>query len=61
MLLPKQNRKDMVEIPKRVKRDLTFVFVERMEEVLPVALLPEGQLEPVLEGAGLRPASSRPN
>ncbi len=61
VLLPKQNQKDMVEIPKRVKRDLTFVFVDRMEEVLPVALLPEGQLEPVLEGAALRPASSRPN
>ena len=42
VLLPKQNKKDMVEIPKRVKRDLQFVFVERMEEVLPVALLPEG-------------------
>jgi hypothetical protein len=25
----------------RVKRDLKFVFVDRMEEVLPVALLPE--------------------
>jgi hypothetical protein len=32
----------MVEIPKRVKRDLSFVFVDRMEEVLPVALLPDG-------------------
>jgi ATP-dependent Lon protease len=42
VLLPKRNKKDMVEIPKRVKRDLQFVFVERMEEVLPVALLPEG-------------------
>jgi len=42
VLLPKRNKKDMVEIPKRVKRDLRFVFVERMEEVLPVALLPEG-------------------
>jgi ATP-dependent Lon protease len=41
VLLPKKNKKDMVEIPKRVKRDLTFVFVERMDEVLPVALLPE--------------------
>jgi len=41
VLLPKQNQKDMVEIPKRVKRDLTFVFVDRMDEVLPVALLPE--------------------
>jgi ATP-dependent Lon protease len=42
VLLPKQNKKDMVEIPKKVRRDLKFVFVDRMEEVLPVALLPEG-------------------
>jgi ATP-dependent Lon protease len=42
VLLPKRNKKDMVEIPKRVKRDLRFVFVDRMDEVLPVALLPEG-------------------
>jgi len=41
VLLPKQNKKDMIEIPMRVKRDLKFVFVDRMEEVLPVALLPE--------------------
>jgi ATP-dependent Lon protease len=44
VLLPKQNKKDMIEIPKRVKRDLKFVFVDRMEEVLPVALLPESTL-----------------
>jgi ATP-dependent Lon protease len=42
VLLPSQNKKDMIEIPKRVKRDLRFVFVERMDEVLPEALLPEG-------------------
>ncbi len=41
ILLPKQNKKDMIEIPKRVRRELKFVFVDRMEEVLPVALLPE--------------------
>jgi ATP-dependent Lon protease len=41
VLLPKQNKKDLVELPKRVRRDLKLVFVERMEEVLPVALLPE--------------------
>jgi ATP-dependent Lon protease len=35
----------MVEIPKRVKRDLKFIFVDRMEEVLPVALLPEAGSE----------------
>jgi ATP-dependent Lon protease len=41
VLLPKRNKKDMVEIPTRVKRDLKFIFVDRMEEVLPVALLPD--------------------
>jgi ATP-dependent Lon protease len=41
VLLPKRNKKDMVEVPRKVKRDLNFVFVERMEEVLPVALLQE--------------------
>jgi ATP-dependent Lon protease len=48
VLLPRQNKKDMVEIPRRVKRDLKFIFVDRMEEVLPVALLPD-------------PGASRPN
>jgi len=38
ILIPKKNEKDMVEIPRKVKRDLNFVFVERMDEVLPVAL-----------------------
>jgi ATP-dependent Lon protease len=38
ILIPKKNEKDMVEIPRKVKRDLNFVFVEKMEEVLPVAL-----------------------
>jgi ATP-dependent Lon protease len=41
VLLPQQNKKDMIEIPRQVKRDLEFIFVSRMDEVLPVALLPE--------------------
>ena len=41
VLLPNQNRKDLSEIPWRVRRDVKLVFVDRMEEVLPVALLPE--------------------
>jgi len=41
ILLPKQNEKDMVEIPKKVRKNLNFVFVSRMDEVLPVALLKE--------------------
>ncbi len=39
LIIPKKNKKDLVEIPKRVQRGLNLVFVERMEEVLPVALL----------------------
>ena len=39
VLIPKKNQKDLVEIPSRVRRDLHFVFVERMDEVLPEALL----------------------
>jgi ATP-dependent Lon protease len=41
VLLPKRNKKDMIEIPKKVQRDLRFVFVNRMDEVLPVALVQE--------------------
>lgn len=38
-LVPNKNRKDMVEIPRKVRRELKFVFVDRMDEVLPVALV----------------------
>jgi len=40
MILPKKNKKDMIEIPKRVQRDLQFVFAEQVGEVLEAALLP---------------------
>ncbi|NLE76954.1 MAG: endopeptidase La, partial [Chloroflexi bacterium] len=36
-LLPKRNEKDLAEVPRRVRRDMEFVLVERMEQVLPVA------------------------
>ncbi len=38
LLLPKRNKKDLVDVPRKVQRGLNFVFVERMDEVLPVAL-----------------------
>jgi ATP-dependent Lon protease len=38
-VLPKQNEKDMVDIPSRVRRDMSFVFVESMDKVLEQALL----------------------
>jgi len=39
VIVPEENRRDMVEIPRKVRRDLEFVFVRRMEEVLEVSLL----------------------
>lgn len=41
IILPKKNKKDLVEIPPKIRKQLKFIFVERMEEVLPVALAPE--------------------
>jgi ATP-dependent Lon protease len=38
IILPKKNEKDLVEIPKNTRRELTFVLVERMDEVLKAAL-----------------------
>jgi len=38
VILPKNNKKDLEDIPKSVVEDLTFHFVEHMDEVLKVAL-----------------------
>jgi ATP-dependent Lon protease len=37
-LLPSRNQKDMVDIPAKVQRDMSFVFVDSMEQVLEQAL-----------------------
>jgi ATP-dependent Lon protease len=38
VLLPKNNKKDLEDIPKAVSTDVTFKFVEHMDEVLKVAI-----------------------
>ncbi len=38
VLLPKDNEKDMVDVPAQVKKEMKFIFVENMDEVLKVAL-----------------------
>jgi ATP-dependent Lon protease len=40
VLLPEKNRKDLVEVPDEIQKDLTFTFVSRLEEVLEAALGP---------------------
>ncbi len=39
VVLPKNNKKDLEDIPKSVTTDLTFHFIEHMDEVLKIALI----------------------
>jgi len=38
IIIPKDNKKDLEDVPKEVLKDLNFVFVSHMDEVLEVAL-----------------------
>lgn len=38
IIIPKENKKDLEDVPKEVLKDLKFVFVSHMDEVLDVAL-----------------------
>jgi ATP-dependent Lon protease len=38
VIVPKKNEKDLEEIPKEVKKDMKFVFVETMDDVIGTAL-----------------------
>ncbi len=37
VILPKENKKDLEDVPKEVLKDLKFIFVSHLDEVLPVA------------------------
>jgi ATP-dependent Lon protease len=52
IILPHRNEPDIDDIPEEVRRELTFVFVERMEEVLDAALSPRTTEPPVEPGNG---------
>jgi ATP-dependent Lon protease len=38
VILPKQNGKDLVEIPKQIQKEMKFNFVKEMSEVLDLAI-----------------------
>lgn len=42
-ILPAKNESDLEQIPKRLRQDLEFVLVERMQQVLDIALQPQPQ------------------
>ena len=41
VLVPKRNQKDLVDVPRNVQRQLDIVMVERMDEILEKALVPQ--------------------
>ena len=43
VIIPEKNRKDLIEIPKNIKRKLKFIPVTNMEQVLEIALLKQGK------------------
>lgn len=47
IVLPAQNEKDLVEVPEHIRNALHFHFVENMDEVLEIALLPAPTVETV--------------
>jgi ATP-dependent Lon protease len=38
LILPKQNEKDLEDIPEKVKKEIHFHFVDKMVDVLKIAL-----------------------
>ncbi|HEU5175617.1 MAG TPA: endopeptidase La [Gemmatimonadaceae bacterium] len=57
LIMPKSNEKDLRDVPDEVKERMTFMFVQNMDEVLRIALLPEpvegaDQLPPNVEAPG---------
>jgi ATP-dependent Lon protease len=41
IILPMASKKDMIDIPKKIKRDMEFVFVEEINEIFPHAFVDE--------------------
>jgi ATP-dependent Lon protease len=43
IIIPKDNKKDLEDIPNEVQKDLNFIFVSHIDEVLRVALMGKGR------------------
>ncbi|HYM50995.1 MAG TPA: endopeptidase La [Candidatus Limnocylindrales bacterium] len=51
ILLPEDNRSDLVDVPAEIRKKLAFLFVTSMDEVIAAALLPREQSVPAEERA----------
>ncbi|HSX09181.1 MAG TPA: endopeptidase La [Candidatus Saccharimonadales bacterium] len=55
IILPKDNKKDLEDVPKEVLKDLRFKFVSHMDEVLKIALTKPLNVEPKKNKSGRTP------
>ena len=62
VILPAQNRKDLVDIPKQAKRAVHVELVSHMDQVLALSLLPprKGRRRPVARKSGSGPTAAPP-
>ncbi len=60
VIMPKANEKDLRDVPDEVRRNMVFTFVERMDEVLHVGLLPPASPQLVDEVPILQPIATEP-
>ncbi len=44
-ILPRKNERDLLDIPKHLRQDVEFILVDRVDDVLAAALLPNGAPE----------------
>jgi len=51
VILPKRNATDLEDVPEPVRKEMRFVFVDTMDDVLEHALEPAAQIAPVLAAA----------
>jgi ATP-dependent Lon protease len=47
VILPKRNEKDMEDIPEHIRKEMTFHFVETIDQVFDLALEPAAQAKPL--------------
>jgi ATP-dependent Lon protease len=59
LILPKENQKDMVDIPDEIKKKVKFVFVETMDQVLRLALTDVKKPKATRGKAGAKKRASR--
>ena len=57
VIMPKDNAKDLKEVPNEILKDLNIVFVEHMDEVLPLAL--KGTADEIFSGCADVPLFKR--